>query len=540
MSAHFRYLCRRQPHLWSLFSFTVRCISFIFTRALHLAATRPDSTTHLRNLFHCPPFFHNFFLPHGALLRIATTMPANTMPAPFRPSLSVTSPTMRAFGGLPNEIAMRIINLIGHRTHATRLPLVQVLTRPSRQLSRARDLKNLSETCQDLRRLARARLYEHIYVTETKWPLSRIFEFTRPSNPALKEVLDITFIRTGPHHDLFLNWDLLLNGIPWHQLRSIRVTGWSCQDEPSYFVDRVLANQRNLSTFDVRWPRLRGSQFFCWPVYRDCIPTFLPAGQLTSLTMSIGCETFPANPFSTAAFLTGIVTLKYLSAQFCVSTVFPTDTMEELEQYGFRLRLESLTLSCCTHSRDTIHVNTLHDFLDSIVDFSELQTLTLRNIPGAMHVVAWVGLSQRNNPQLRDLFIEEFSRPLLGLDRIGTLHSLERLVLTGRTNEHELQRLTDAIRRNHLQIRTLCLDISSRRRHGAPWPMSSLLIDDWSQLRHLLPHLPLLEELWISFPIIRSNSPKTAEKDMRNLLVSSTPTPQTIMGPLFWTQHNRK
>ncbi|OJD32223.1 uncharacterized protein BKCO1_4000054 [Diplodia corticola] len=433
--------------------------------------------------------------------------------APFRPSLN--SPPAHAFGGVPNEIALRIINFI----------------------ARKRDIANLALTCKDLRLLTLPLLYEHIYITETKWSPQDLCDLTSPSNPASTEIRDITIIRPFPRGQHFYNnWAHLFRHIPNHQLRSVRFICQATPEHPTSFVDYMFQTQRNLVTLDLRWPPRALSTM---PSPDRTLP-YLP--MLTSIAICVQCNSHVSMAKAAGAMLAGACNLKHLSGGCCVHHTAPGRpdsfvlTANMLALLGIRFRLKTLTLTGCPWKRNSSVV--FCRLLEEIVDFSDLQSLTLRECMRRPGIFLSMIANLYPDTKVRDIVIEGGYFDDTEIYNFQKFRNLRRLVLAGvgvlhtsgpkagasySTRKGFIKMCQELTLRSGT-LRTLCLEVCGRGRSRVTLSLgrsfSALGEDMYRVLTNLVASHPGLEELWISLPTLETHhsEPNGGELEMQAFL----------------------
>ncbi|KAL1640467.1 hypothetical protein SLS58_006965 [Diplodia intermedia] len=383
----------------------------------------------------------------------------STPPAPFHPSLN--SPALRAFGGVPNEIALKIIEFI----------------------TRKRDLANLALTCKDLRLLTLPFLYEHIYINESDWSAKDLYNLTSPSNPVSKEIRDITLVR--PQHRgqfFYAHWPLLFAALADDQLRSVRIicSATGSTEFPSDFLDHMFQHQRNLLTLDLRWP----------PRYLSRTPLeewILPdTSMLTSLTISVHCRSDPCMAEAAGMLLAGAVNLRHL-------------------------------------------------FFKEILNFSDLQSVTLRECMRKPGNFLFMIADLHPDTKIRDIVIEGGCLEETEIHKLHRFRNLQHLVLAGvdilyswgasmgtpyTAREGFIQVCEELSQRKTATLRTLCVEAFTK----------------------LVSSFPALEELWVSLPVpsIRDRNPNIAGAEMQSFLNTIAQAPRLRLVCTLRTPENRQ
>ncbi|KAL1629733.1 hypothetical protein SLS56_005256 [Neofusicoccum ribis] len=416
------------------------------------------------------------------------------MATDFTTSLTVAPPTIPALGGIPNEIAERIVSSI----------------------TRIRDLKSLNETCRDLRRLTLAALYKHVYIMEDELSPAAFDSLSNPGNLGLEEIRDVTVIRRRDRMPSRYNWGSFFYHMNDHKLQDIRVIGRSCQVvDSSLFVSHILW-QRNLKHLDIccRY-NMQINALQLRPTYTA----------LTALTLSCcSCNSTEDNEHL-AAIMAEPTNLRSLSINgikdSCSALI---EILKPLYNAGTRLRgLSSFSLSNLNGSAPEI-IEALV-LLNLVLDFSDIQTLIIESVPGSDFILGVLKICQEQDPKLKNLSIYGYNDGIDDLEALlSTLSMLERLIMTPVfikppvcTEAHGLSTLGKAIKNTGSgvpNIRTLCFDVRAWK------TMSGRFQDypDFEPVAKLLRTLPLLEELWINFPIVDKSFYFKAEERMETFL----------------------
>ncbi|KAL1615303.1 hypothetical protein SLS54_009082 [Diplodia seriata] len=438
----------------------------------------------------------------------------STPSAPFHPSLN--SPALRAFGGVPNEIALKIIEFI----------------------TRKRDLANLALTCKDLRLLTLPFLYEHIYINEWDWSARDLYNLTSPSNPVSKEIRDITLDR--PQHRgqfFYAHWPLLFANIADNQLRSIRIicSTTGSTEFPSDFLDHMFQHQRNLLTLDLRWP----------PRYLARTPLeewILPdTSMLTSLTISVHCKSDPCMAEAAGMLLAGAVNLRHLSGVCCMHhTVVGVGRPKDfalaalmIARLGVRFRLKTLTLTGCPEKFNSTAM--FCRVFKEILNFSDLQSVTLRECMRKPGNFLFMIANLHPDNKIRDIVIEGGCLDETEIHKLHRFRNLQHLVLAGVDILYSWgasMGMPYTAKEGFIQV---CEELSQKK----TGTLRTLCVEAFTKL---VSSFPALEELWVSLPVpaIRDRNPNLAGAEMQSFLNTIAQAPRLRLVCTLRTPENRQ